>query len=244
MIILNSVSKEVGKARFKKLVLDDVTCVIPARSHVVILGHRGAGKTTLLDVMAGSAVPTRGWVERRGTVSVPRGLLRYALYDTPYKLIERMCEIYRADPGDIANFTSHFMQMDDLMNVPVSKMPGWLKSQLNITLTYAFPCDFYLFDGSVEAGRKREFRDACRRAFELRSRQAGTVVVTNTTSAARSFGSSSIGGVLFRRKLTLYERLEDAIAVFENLPDESEVSSGSQERAADYEVADEEEVMV
>jgi capsular polysaccharide transport system ATP-binding protein len=244
MIILNSVSKEVGKGRFKKLVLEDVTCLIPVRAHLVILGQRGSGKSTLLNIMAGLVVPTRGWVDRLATVSVPRGVLRYAVYDTPRKLIDRLSELYQADPDDIANFTARLAQMEDLMDVPVGRIPGWLRHQLNMALTYAFPCDFYLFDGTIETGRKREFRDACRRAFELRSRQAGTIVVTASVGTARSFGAHSMGGVLYRRKLTLYERLHDAIAVFENLPEEGEESTEPDERIVEAEVSDEDDFLV
>lgn len=218
MIILNSVSKEVGKGLLKKLILENINWVIRPRCRIVVLGQRGSGKSTLLDLLAGMTVPTHGWVERRAMVSVPGGLLRYAIYDSPRQLILRLSHLYHADPKEITEFILQVTQMGDLFDIPVRRLPGVVRSQLNLALTYAYPCDFYLFDGGIEGGRKREFREFCQRAFEYRSRQAGTIIVTGVSRVARLLGQGAMGGVLYQRKLTLYESVEDAIAVFESLP--------------------------
>ncbi len=218
MIVLNSVSKEVGKGRLKKLVLDDISWVLPPHNNFVILGQRGSGKTTLLNILAGLAMPTRGWVERRAHVSVPGGLVKFGGYGTPRKLIMRMSELYKVDPIALTEFVMQPLQMQEVMDVPLYRLPGWFKSQLSIVLTYACPCDYYLFDGSIDPGRKPEFRSFCRRAFEMRSKIATTVVITGSTKTARSVENGATGGLLHRGKLTLYESLEDAITVFESLP--------------------------
>ena len=224
MIVLNSVSKDLGKGRLKKRVLDDINWTIPPRHNFVILGQRGSGKSTLLDLVAGLAIPTEGWVDRRARVSVPGGLLKFATFDTPRKLIMRMSELYEADPLSIIEFAIQATQMQEIIDVPIRRFPGWVRTQLNMALTYAFPCDYYLFDGAIDAGRKSEFRDFCRRAFEMRSKSAATIVVTGSARTARTIGNNAMGGLLHRGKLTLYEQVEDAITVFESLPKPPEPS--------------------
>lgn len=221
MIILNSVTKEVGKGRYRRLLLDDVNWVIPPRCRIVVLGQRHSGTPMLLDIVAGLAIPTQGWVERRAIVSVPTGLLRYARHDTVRQLIARLSQIYRVDPDEIVKFAMDALQgRDDIMDVPTRGIPPALRQQLNMTLTYAFPCDFYLFNHSIVAGHDPEFREFCRRAFELRSRQAGTIVAVNTSNGARRYDERTMGGLLHRGKLTLYARLADAVTVFDSLPPE------------------------
>lgn len=218
MITLHSVSKELGRGQFKTLVLDDINWLIERRSRIVILGQRGSGTSVLLNILAGLSLPTRGWVDRRATISIPGGFLRYARFGTPRELILRIAQLYGADPHDIIKFIATGMQRDDIINVPVRRLPAAIRQQLNMALTYAVPCDFYLFDGVIEAGRKPEFRAFCRQAFNMRSQQAGSIVATNSSRMAAGLGEGLTGGVLFRGKLTLYQRLGDAIAVFDRLP--------------------------
>jgi ABC-type polysaccharide/polyol phosphate transport system ATPase subunit len=221
MIILNSVSKEIGKGRFKRLILDDIDWVIPPRCHIVILGQRHSGTPMLLDIVAGLAIPTLGWVDRRATVSVPGGLLRYSRHDTARQLIARLSKIYRVDPDEIVRFVMKALPgHDDIMDLPTRGVPPALRQQLNMALTYAFPCDYYLFNSSIVAGQEQDFREFCQRAFALRSRQAGTIVTATTTRVARRYSQRAMGGVLHRGKLTLYVQLADAITVFDSLPPE------------------------
>ncbi len=224
MITLHSVSKEVGRGQFKTLVLDNINWAIQRRCRIAILGQRGSGTSVLLDTLAGISLPTRGWVDRHATVSIPGGFLRYSRFGTPRQLITRLGQLYRANPQDIIKFITSGMQRQDILDVPVRQLPAAIRQQLNMALTYAVPCDFYLFDGAIEAGRNREFRAFCRQAFTMRSQQAGSVFTTNSSRIAAGLGEDFMGGVLFRSKLTLYKRLADAIAVFDSLPLEETAS--------------------
>lgn len=243
MITLNSVSKELGKGQFKTLVLDDINWTVERRRRTVILGQRGSGTAVLLDILAGLSLPTRGWVERRATTSVPGGFLRYAKNATTHQLVVRIAQLYGADPRDIIKFVNRSMQGLDIIDVPVRQLPGSIRSQLNMALTYAVPCDFYLFNGTVEAGRNREFRTFCRQAFAMRSKRAGTVLTVSSSKMAAGFGEGATGGVLFHRKLTLYKRLEDAIAVFDNLPPD-ETGPAAHQASVQQEVPQEEEDII
>lgn len=223
MIILSSVSKELGQGRFKTVVLEDINWTIQPRSQIVILGQHNSGTSVLLDIMAGLSLPTRGWVERRASLSPPGGYLRYARFGTLRHLVQRLSQFYRADPRDIIEFTISAMRRHDILDIPVNQLPHSIRHQLNMALIYAIPCDFHLFNGSIDGGRAGEFRAFCRQAFALRSKQAGTIVTASSSKLAAELGEGATVGVLFRSKLTLYEHWEDAIAVFDSLPPEPAV---------------------
>lgn len=220
MITFNSVSKEVGKGRLKRLVLEDVNWSISPRSQILILGQSGSGKSTLLQLLAGLTTPTHGWIDRRATVSIPTGLLRYGAHDTPRKLIFRLSQIYNVDPNEIIAVTALVTTISHLLDVPIRSFRGALRAQLSVTLTYAFPCDFYLFDGALSVGRDQAFRSFCESAFRIRKKQAGTIMASSSVKTARAFGGDAAGAVLFRNKLYVYPDVEHAVVAFERLPPE------------------------
>ncbi len=220
MIILNSVSKEIGRGAFRRLVVDDVTWTIPRRAQIAILGHRGAGVSQLLEIIAGTSLPTKGWVKRQATTSLPSGYLRFAGFGTVRTLIDRLSILYNADPRELAEFVETGLQNRQALDVPVRRLPAVLRRQLNFVLLYAVPCEIYLFDGGIVGGGNEEFRAFCQKAFETRRREAGMIVAVSSTRAAATFDKSMGGAILYRAKLTLYRHLSDAMMVFDSLPPE------------------------
>jgi ABC-type polysaccharide/polyol phosphate transport system ATPase subunit len=220
MITLNSVSKVIGKGEFRRSVLEDVSWQIEPRTDVVILGQRNSGASTLVEIIAGTTLPTSGWVDRRATVSMPGGLLRYALRDTTRQLILRLSRVYRVDPDEVSRFVVEGLAAPEVLDVPPSSLPRQLKQQMNLLLTYAFPCDFYVFNNSPIGAGDARFEAFCKAALEQRSRQAGLIVRRISARAARSMDPDCLGALVYRGRLTLYARLADAISVFENLPPE------------------------
>ncbi|MFE9680436.1 ABC-F family ATP-binding cassette domain-containing protein [Streptomyces sp. NPDC006285] len=55
-----------------RLVLDDVSVTVSARSRIAVVGENGRGKTTLLHVLAGLLPPDGGTVQRAGTIGLAR----------------------------------------------------------------------------------------------------------------------------------------------------------------------------
>jgi phospholipid/cholesterol/gamma-HCH transport system ATP-binding protein len=64
-------AKSRGKKRGRRLILDDVSFVVPARSITCIMGVSGTGKTTLLRLMAGLLKPDSGEILIEGRDIVP-----------------------------------------------------------------------------------------------------------------------------------------------------------------------------
>ena len=218
MIRLCSVSKTLGRGRFKKSVLEGVNWVIPDCGRFVILGQRGAGKSTLLHLISGVVIPTDGWIERRGTISVAGGLLKYGRFGSARQLIHRLAAIYQVEARQADVFVGGLAELGGLMDVPIRHLPRSLKKKLNIALTYAFPFDVYLFDGSINFGDSPDIKARIKGVHDMRTRHASVIVATSSTAFAREFSTGAIAGILHKRKLLFFQEFEEAIAVFQDLP--------------------------
>ncbi len=217
MITLHSVTKEVGHGARRKRVVDDVSCVIPPLSHYTILGARGSGKTTLLRLLSGAQMPTEGWVERRGSVSVVGGaiLVRHGTgLTTPKHLARRLATVYHADPLAVVDFVEQFSGLGRAMDLPVSTLTRIARQKLALALFYGLPCDYYLFDSTIGT-RLQDMQALIGRAFAERWQHAGMILATSNQRAARAFGGR--GGIIHGGKLMLFETAEEAIDEYERL---------------------------
>lgn len=67
MIVVKQVSMVLEAAGRPVTILHSITCTIPAKQTVAIVGPSGSGKSTLLGLMAGLDRPTSGTIELDGT---------------------------------------------------------------------------------------------------------------------------------------------------------------------------------
>lgn len=224
MIVLNSVSKAISRGRFKRVLLENASWAIPPRARVVILGHRHSGAPALLKIIAGTMLPSSGWVERRATTSIPGGLLRYVRQDTTSQLIAQLSRLYSVDPKEVSEFIEYGVGQKNILTVPPRSLPAQVRQQIGILLNYAFPFDYYLFETTtIGAGTDRRFQAVCEQAFELRAKRAGIIMLASTGKVARRVEGAMMGALVYRGSLTLYKTLADAVMVFESLPAESPV---------------------
>jgi hypothetical protein len=173
-----------------------------------------------MNIIAGNVLPTGGWVERRMTVSPPDGLLRYGARETTRQLISRLSWVHRVDPLEVGAFVVAGLGKD-ILDAPPRSLPQLLKQQLNTLLNYAFPYDFYLFNNSPVPAGNPEVREFCQKAWAARGRRAGMIVRSTSGKAARQLDPEMSGAVVYHGNLTLYNKLTDAIVVFESLPEEA-----------------------
>jgi capsular polysaccharide transport system ATP-binding protein len=216
VIVFHSVTKTVGKAARKHTILNEVNWLIPRRAHYVILGHHGSGKTTLLHVMAGIKPPTLGWVERRGVLSSPVDLMRYAR-GTIFgrQVVRRLAAVFHVEPSYLEAFIADFVGLKEVMNIPLASLPRQARQLFGFGLYYGLPCDYYLFDAKIPTG-KGLVRDRVTEVFLRRRRESGMIFTTSDIRAARQFGGK--GAVLHNGQIFLFDFLEDAIAFFGRLP--------------------------
>lgn len=219
MIKLHSVSKTIGPKRFERTIAKNVTWMIEPRSKTIILSHQRAALSVLANIIAGTSIPTEGWVERQGKVCPPGGFLRYFRTGSPKEMIELLAPLYRFDPQEVMNTVSTAIQYDGLMRTQLNQLPLLLKRELNMAVSYAIPCDYYVFDGTPAVGRP-QFRAFCRRALVQRSKEAGVIIATHAENVAMTLGSAASAAILYRGGFSVYQRLDDALAVFRQLQPE------------------------
>jgi capsular polysaccharide transport system ATP-binding protein len=215
LIALHSVSKELGRGRLRKLVLDNISWVIPPRGRYIILGQKGSGKTTLLNIISGSRIPTSGWVERHATICPGPSLARALSAKTPRHVAAQLARLYRVAADDVVNFAVEFAGMNGAMDVPITSLPNSMRRRFGYALIYAIPFDLYLFDGSIGPQRGR-FARACRQAFDARCKQAGMILLTSTPKVAERFDGT--GGILHNGRIEFFPTVSEAASMFSALP--------------------------
>ena len=72
MITFSRVDKIYPTSIMPKVILQDANIELPDRN-IGVLGANGAGKSTLLRLIAGTELPTRGVIRRKGRISWPLG---------------------------------------------------------------------------------------------------------------------------------------------------------------------------
>lgn len=221
-INLYSVSKVIGHRRFQRTIARDVTWTIEPRSKYVILSHQQAALSVFVNIIAGLSIPSEGWVKPEGKISPPGGFLRYSKGGTPPELIKLLAPLYRFDAEQVIDFVAATVQYDRLLRTPTGQLPIALRRELNLALTFAIPCDHYFFVGMPNGGRS-QFRKLCQQALARRSEEAAVVVGAGSDRVARSLGPDAKAAILYRGNFTLYQRLDDALAVFERLEPESAI---------------------
>jgi capsular polysaccharide transport system ATP-binding protein len=235
LIVLHSVSKEVGRGAHRKLVLNNISWHIPRGSRTILLGQRGAGKTTLLRILSGTLFPTSGSVERNGSVCLVRGMWRMAGASLTIRQVAgRLARLYHADANEVVEFVAQFADLHGMLDQPMISFPASIRQQFDFALAYAIPFDFYLFDGAI-GGKKAGFSERCRLAFEQRSQEAGVILTTSRPRDAKQFDGSA--GIIHKGSIVMFPTVEEALSVFHTLPppDPAQNLKGSDEDAGDEE---------
>jgi capsular polysaccharide transport system ATP-binding protein len=224
VLVLHSVSKELGKGRLRTLVLDQISCVFPSRTHCIILGQRGSGKSTLLKILEGASFPTRGWVERKGSVCPGQSMMQRAASGqlTVRQVAFRLGGLYHMPPSQLIDFIMTVADAEEIIDLPIRTLPRQFRQRLALAFVYAIPFDWYLFDGVIGGG-KGDFSERFEQAFVERTRDAGVVFVTSKPQFAQRF--DGVGGVLHSGQLTLFKTVEEAIAAFKQIPPPSRIQT-------------------
>jgi capsular polysaccharide transport system ATP-binding protein len=164
----------------------------------------------------GTIFPTKGWVERKGSIAFSRIMQgRSGLDRTPRQIANRIAMLYRTDPDEVVQFVGDFAKMKHLMDFRIAELPKNYQLGFNIALFYAIPFDFYLFDGSTFP-KKGDLSERCREALEMRRQEATVIFATSDARAALQFGGTA--ALLYNGALTHYDSVKDAVAVYRRLP--------------------------
>ena len=136
--------------------LRDITLELREGDRLGIMGHNGAGKSTLLRVIAGVYPPTRGRIERTGTVSsLIDPMLGIEMDATGYENIRlrgliagmRLSAIKAITP-QIAEFSG----LGDYLSIPVRTYSTGMLMRLAFSIATAVHTDILIMDEWMSVG--------------------------------------------------------------------------------------------
>jgi len=214
MITLNSVSKIFRARGHEKVILEDISLDLPDRN-IAVLGANGAGKSTLMRLIAGTELPSRGRIHREGRISWPLGLSSgFNGSMTGLENVQFLARIYGEDTERVIAFVEDFAELGPSLRLPWGTYSSGMRARLAFAVSMAIEFDTYLIDEITAVGDSR-FRAKCQAVFRERRARARVIMVSHSVKTLRDY--CDMGLVLHQAKLTLWDDLEDAIAMHEEL---------------------------
>ena len=215
MIELREISKSYRLGSGRHTVLDAVSAVFPTGKSVGILGVNGAGKSTLLRIIGGVEPPDRGTVRKDVRVSWPMGFSGgFNPNMTGRQGARFVARIYGEAPRAVEGFARDFAELGPYFDMPIRTYSSGMRARLAFAISFAVEFDCYLVDEVIATGDAR-FSKKYRREFKERSRNASVILVSHNPEAIRA--ECDFAAVLTRGSLTLYESVDEAMDVYEQL---------------------------
>ena len=213
MIRLHDVSKSYRTHLGQREVLRGLNATFAPGEKVGILGRNGAGKTTLLRVIAGVELPSTGRVERRLTVSWPLGFAGAMHYNmTGADNARFIARIYAKPVAETVDFVREFADLGAYFRLPVKTYSSGMIIRLGFALSLAVDFDCYLVDEAIAVGDSR-FAARYHAALTERQARSALLLVSHIPDVVRSYCSS--GAILDNGRLTRYDDLDEAIAIYQ-----------------------------
>lgn len=212
MIEFSRVSKAFRTKHSKKIILDDVSFVIPKGRNLAILGRNGAGKSTLIRLIAGAEQPTSGVVRRDGAISFPMALSSFFISGLSARQnVIFASRVYGYAPREVMAYVEDFCEIGAYFDMPVKTFSSGMRARLAFGLSLAFRFDTYLID-EVTAVGDAAFRQKAQAELDKRIREASVILVSHNNDILRD--SCDCGLVLESGTAVLYDDIETAIQAY------------------------------
>ncbi len=213
MIALDNVTKAYRTTAGDHVVLDHISCEIPTRTNLGILGKNGAGKSTLLRILAGIELPDAGTITRHGSVSWPIGFAGgFSGSLTGEDNCRFVARVYGHAIDDVVEFAREFAELGKYFYMPVRTYSSGMRARLAFGLSMAVDFDFYLVD-EVTAVGDAKFQQKCRDAFEARSNHSSVIIVSHQMRTIRSYCQRC--ALLANGRLRIFDDLKEAENAYE-----------------------------
>ncbi|MFC0810866.1 ABC transporter ATP-binding protein [Paracoccus panacisoli] len=213
MIRLENLTKIYHTDGRRNLVADRLNAVFPTGASVALLGRNGAGKSTLLRMIAGTALPSAGRIISDGTISWPVGFSGSFHGElTGAQNVRFVARIYGVDTDELVDYVEEFAALGPNYHLPFGSYSSGMRSRLAMGCSMGIDFDTYLVDEVTSVGDS-DFREKSQRVFMDRVQNASAVVVSHSMPMVRRL--CTMGAVLDRGQISVFDRIDDAISYHE-----------------------------
>lgn len=216
MIILDNVTKYYPTKFGRNYILRDVSLILPRNRNIGILGSNGAGKSTLLRLLGGMDMPNQGKLTRKCRVSWPLALGGgFQGSMTGRDNTRFVCRIHGVrETREIEEWVKEFSEIGQHFELPIKTYSSGMKSKFSFAVSMAFDFDIYLTDEITSVGDAR-FKQKCIDVFTQKRQTASLIMVTHDIKNLRQ--QCDMGIVLRNNTLKMFDDIEDAIRIYQNL---------------------------
>jgi capsular polysaccharide transport system ATP-binding protein len=215
VIRIENLTKSFRTPHGRKVVIDNLSLILPTGKSLGLLGRNGAGKSTLLEIIAGLMPPDSGRIVSDGTISWPVGLgssLHPEL--TGAQNVRFIARIYGIDGDSLCRFVQAFAELGDHFHMRLRTYSSGMRSRLAFGASMGIPFDTYLIDETTAVG-DASFRAKSRVLFRQRMQNAGAIMVNHNLTELKEYCDSGL--VLEHGKVQYFDDIEEAIAVHKRM---------------------------
>ena len=194
-------------------VLRGVSCTIPPKLSVGLIGVNGAGKSTLLRIIGGVDQPNKGHVQRLCRVSWPMGSGGLEPTLTGKQNAKFVCRVHGHEddiPEKLA-FIQDFAEIGKAFDAPVNTYSSGMRSRLQFAMSLAFNFDVYISDEITSTG-DAAFRKKASNAFKNMADRSSVIMVSHAEPTLKDFCQSGIW--LQHGKAHWFDKIDDALAAY------------------------------
>jgi capsular polysaccharide transport system ATP-binding protein len=196
-----------------KVVLDDLTLVLPRGAKVGVLGRNGAGKSTLLSMISGTVHPDAGEIRRHASISWPLGFAGSFAGDlTGVQNVRFVARIYGIDSEMLIAFVEDFAELGDFLDMPVRSYSSGMRARLAFGISMGIAFEWYLVDEITAVG-DAAFKRKSLSVFQHRLKDSGLMMVSHSVGTIRSYCTSGL--VIEAGRAQYFPDVAEAIAVHE-----------------------------
>ena len=215
MIKFDNVVKGYQTRRGMRWILCGCSAELPRGRSVGILGRNGAGKSTMIRLLSGAERPDYGAILHDLRISWPIGFSgMIAGQMSGRDACMFVSRLYGEDPHRVIEFVRDFSELGNYFFERVGTYSSGMKAKLNFGLSMAIDFDCYLVDEVTAVGDAR-FQAKCLKAFQDRRSHADVIMVSHSLRTIRDY--CDMGAVLHEGNLTLYDDMNDAVGVYQDL---------------------------
>ncbi len=199
-----------------KEVLKGVTFEVTPGKSLGILGRNGAGKSTLIRLISGSEQQDHGEIDTQGAeISWPLGgAFGLSTNLSGRENLEFVCRIYNKNIPESIERLNKFAELNEYIDLPVMSYSAGMRARLAFGIAMSIDFDTYLIDEGFSAGDAR-FRKRGEELFKEKKQNSNIIIVSHNVTTIKKM--SDYVGILNKGELQLYDNVDEAIEIYQNL---------------------------